>query len=942
MSRLRDTTDPRTRFDYHDRVVRSFFGSELLDPPFLDGKDRDITAAFLSSNSDHFRLDEVELTRGRSLRGKAAGSIRFDQCRAGIPVYGANLVVAIRDRDRRVISAVNRLEYDLPDALTARDVRFDANGATRAIRTAFAPLYRNVKMTGQPELFVYRHRKVPNQPLAKAPPGRDDTMALGRGRIDHTYLVWRVKVNTRDPGGHWEVLVDAVSGGLVRVRDRRRYNSVPAKVFQPDPIRSSQDPNLSWDTSQERLNAELFSVHLKNLRSPPAGGDFELKGKWVEIAERESPETPSPVEPTQFVYDSKDTRFFNVMAYYYLDRLITSLNGLGIGAINDLTATPVQVDPQAEYSHFVDDDPPYIALGALAPPDATDPAVVIHEYGHLIHESILELAELSNYEEGFCDFLAACWLDRVNAHQFQREIVFPWAENATDAPDTKRRVDLPETFEQPAFDGYDYYLQGSVFATALWDFYINIGGDSERAEVRERAADDAIATYLEMLVLVQGDIEDGNAPLIPNGLVYAMIEADKAQNNGLYQKVIWDSFRRRKLFDEFTVLGDVDVWIHDNPNDTGDHAGPTKYWTSQDIWTRQLSPQIDPDPNQGHQTPIIGDPNYLYVRVHNRGLQPAPANSLTVEAFHCLPGTGMLWPDDFISMGALGIDEAIPAGGSARVGPFNWVPVGENHQCLFAIVDGDKDISVVRDVGEPVSHRGVVRFDNNVGQRNVSPQFSVAGGSILSTFSMRGGRRASMNGFRIDSRALPDDARISLRVPRRLTRTVGIRKNLRPVSETSRHSVLSLTGGTEGTLAGFRLAARDCARITVKIDLPESVSLGHGYSLDFFHEQDGRSAGGMTFVVEAVGKNDDFFFGNRRSKELHTAWCSSSRSMSPRNTVPFSSVREALARGYKPCRRCAARLEEARRQALAPATKRPTRPPAPHPVIKDRPRPVDV
>lgn len=81
-------------------------------------------------------------------------------------------------------------------------------------------------------------------------------------------------------------------------------------------------------------------------------------------------------------------------------------------------------------------------------------------------------------------------------------------------------------------------------------------------------------------------------------------------------------------------------------------------------------------------------PNYLYVRVHNRGTAEAQADRFTVETRRCDPGTGMTWPDHFKVISKEMINVPIPPGGSVRVGPFPWTPTIPDHECLIAVVDG--------------------------------------------------------------------------------------------------------------------------------------------------------------------------------------------------------------------------------------------------------------
>ncbi|MFF3942741.1 M28 family metallopeptidase [Streptomyces phaeofaciens] len=165
----------------------------------------------------------------------------------------------------------------------------------------------------------------------------------------------------------------------------------------------------------------------------------------------------------------------------------------------------------------------------------------------------------------------------------------------------------------------------------------------------------------------------------------------------------------------------VDLYIRDHPTDTGSQPNGVPQGTSPDIWVRNDDISAGDDPELGHQAPVNGVPNYLYVRVHNRGTAALAANRAHVRTYRCDPGTGMIWPTHFQPLGTLVIDEAIPAGGSVRFGPFVWTPQIVDHECLLAIVSAPVDHSVADVYPGELTHRLLVRFDNNVGQRNVAP-----------------------------------------------------------------------------------------------------------------------------------------------------------------------------------------------------------------------------
>jgi len=697
-------------------------------------------------------------------------------------------------------------------------------------------------------------------------------------------------------------------------KDRRRYASRKGFIFCPDPIRSSQNSNLSWNSSESTLNNEQFEKDIENLDAP-VNGKYKLDGAWVKVRDKEAPNFAPPETTGDFKYHAKDREFLCVMAYYYLDRLISDLRGFNVTSFNGAVTGPIQVDAQGcdgdDQSWFTTDinGDPYIAHGEGGVPDASDPGVIVHEYGHAVHSFLASNQTYAN-EHIFCDFLATAWVDRYNEKQFAREEVFPWDNNPHNQWSTWRRVNLTERFDDVGYSGYPDTKKGAIGATALWDLFLNIGGNSPYPDVRRWAADEAIRTYMNMLVTVANNTSTEN-------LINGLITADEARTGGLYKKVIWDAFRRRGLWNEFTPTGNVDLYVRDSDTDIGEHASPQIHWTSPDIWVRNSPPPSDPNdpndpnygenPDDGHQSPINNAPNYLYVRVRSRGSQQSPANAFTLEAFHCNPATAMLWPDHFQSMGTLPITSAIPAnGGSVRIGPFIWTPQIVDHECLLVVVKGANDQTIADTVKAKgsVDHWKLVRFDNNVGQRNVKPAPSTPGGKTRTSFLIRGTTHPSTNTLLLDTSTLPPDTKISVRVARTITDQAAGLSGFILREQNSRWSTLSLAGGAVGTIDEFSLAIYEEKSVTLDIDFSYQAEHLKRYPIVAGQVQDGVLAGQLTIEITAVKESEDYVYGNARSREMHTLNCVYRKKMKPYNQVPFETIKDGLARGYNGCAFC--------------------------------------
>lgn len=519
MPRLKPSIDTGTRYDDKTGAVRSYFNPEAVEAP--DGSNLSnaaISDEFLASNADLFNLDGIDLNLVEEKEGSSQTTCKYVQYHNNIPVYGAYINVTLRKTDSQVMSSVNKIDYDIPEDYGEAMVRISSEDALEYMHEKYDLLCHGITHS-EPVLFIY-----------------------------HQYLVWRIEMDTYDPKGYWELLINAVEPGFVEVFDRRRYyTSRPAKIFWPDPVTSSRNPALHWGSSESVLDNELVEATLENLNDP-TGSTCYLSGKWVRIAELEDPSLALPATETHFNYTSKDWKLLSVMAYYYIDRLVEWLRSLEIPAFNDGMTGPIDVDAQAldkaDNSHFVApvSGSVYIGFGEGDTPDASDPGVIVHEFGHAMHYFLLgPLISPASCEEGFNDFLSCVFRDRFNVHRFDRANPFPWDNNSTINWDSTRRCDVEFRFDDPSYDNYGFYKKGTVYAAALWDIYLEIGGKSENADDRLKAAGEITGTCLDTLIAV-GDT--GPVMDLANGL----ISSDNSRTGGQYEKVIREAFRKRGLW----------------------------------------------------------------------------------------------------------------------------------------------------------------------------------------------------------------------------------------------------------------------------------------------------------------------------------------------------------------------------------------------------------
>jgi zinc metalloprotease ZmpB len=546
MARLKPTQDNRTTYDKKNGAVRSFFGTDLVEYPnagvaaFSAKATSEKASDFLAANKDLFKLQNITVMAADRREGSATESLRYRQEHDGIPVYGAEFVVGM-EKGGKVSSAVNGLDYDIPAELTRDRVRLTATEAAAEVSKQLGRTARTV-LTAPGKLYVYRNQPAPRVVTPKPELAERATITgMGTGQLGQVYLAWLVPTDTRQPLGNWDVFVDALTGAIVAVRDRRHYAAVKAMVFRPDPISTSKNASLSSATPESILNPLRVEVALENL-DPPVGDTFRLDGKWAASRELETPVVAPPTTTTHFKYGAKDRRFLSVMAYYWVDRVVTYLRGFGIPTYNHaVELTRINLDAQgldlADQSHFTTDahGHPYLAFGEGGVPDASDAHVVIHEYGHALHFYLGTSQNEEGNEEGYGDFLAGSWLDRVNVGQFQRESVFPWDNNASPADhySKERFFNTPRKFSDADYDALDIHVKGSVLAATLWDLFLSLGGGEDAADAVNRL-------YVEMLLSTAANARVSD-------LAKGLVTADQALNGGTNKAKIKAAFGGRGL-----------------------------------------------------------------------------------------------------------------------------------------------------------------------------------------------------------------------------------------------------------------------------------------------------------------------------------------------------------------------------------------------------------
>jgi bacillolysin len=181
--------------------------------------------------------DELAL-RSAATDGYGVTHLRYDQRYQGLPVFGRQLLLHIRDGE--VLAANGRFASDI-GVTTSPHV--STTGA-EWVASGAIPVRGERRLVGDPELLIHVDG------------------------VDRARLAWKVSVASAEPFGLWRVFVDAVSGDVIRAYDdvHRARNRIthtnnndpdcnssvaPACVLPGPQVRGENDPPVGDAVVQE-------------------------------------------------------------------------------------------------------------------------------------------------------------------------------------------------------------------------------------------------------------------------------------------------------------------------------------------------------------------------------------------------------------------------------------------------------------------------------------------------------------------------------------------------------------------------------------------------------------------------------------------------------------------------------------------------------------------
>ncbi len=394
------------------------------------------------------RAPAAQLDRIAAQSSHGVRFYRYRQEVGGLPVLGSEVVVTDGRGSR-------------PDLLADGSHRLGARRAAR-VRSAAARRTAVARVGGG---------TVRSASLAVLPSG------------ERAVTVWRVVVGDL-PNAVWEVLVDARSGVVVRVRSLLRdafVSTGSANLFDPNPI--VMKGGSAGLPSSGDADSAAFTYSAKTLRrlddAPP---NTCLKGQWVDA--RNGAAQVCAAGHNFNAITRSNASFEALMAYFHLDRTQAYIESLGFTNANNRQLL-VHANGTTDDNSFYDPDTKEMTLGTGGIDDGEDADVIVHEYGHSIQDNQVPGFGASPDSlamgEGFGDYLAAAMSNHFTAGAGTDTCLAEWDTYGFSPPSDfpcLRRVDWNRSAGQTSPDCPDLtdeHCRGEVWSAALWTIRGAIG-----------------------------------------------------------------------------------------------------------------------------------------------------------------------------------------------------------------------------------------------------------------------------------------------------------------------------------------------------------------------------------------------------------------------------------------------------------------------------------
>ncbi len=266
-------------------------------------------------------------------------------------------------------------------------------------------------------------------------------------------LVYKLQAQTQDLPYHFEYLIDAEDGKIVKKQSLIERINGNGNVYQTNPLHGSP------------INRTIHRLRDINPR--------KLDGDNIIVYNYEADEASS--ETGTFVYDTTNTHFDEVMVYYHSDEFESWLinKGMETNRVNKVIATVHYYTgyaftyPISRAMYFQDDE-----VGLRNP--THEAAVITHEYMHIVSEtynSLTQNGEANAMDEAYSDYFAMAYINQFVSSSIIGEYIdepggYIYSRNLIN----NHTMSEYNTIDLEPNGVTEEHDRSVIFSGALWDF----------------------------------------------------------------------------------------------------------------------------------------------------------------------------------------------------------------------------------------------------------------------------------------------------------------------------------------------------------------------------------------------------------------------------------------------------------------------------------------
>jgi len=251
-------------------------------------------------------------------------------------------------------------------------------------------------------------------------------------------------------------------------------------VFSINPVQSTGNQDL---VDNKDADSAAFAPAYELVGLTDLAGTGYLEGRWANVRNTTGDQAYSATG--SYHYNRSDDRFEQVMAYYWVTEAQKYIQRLGFGtgelpAVNK-ESQDVRINQWGQDNSYSWDKHDVIRLGKGGVDDGEDGEVIVHEYGHAVHDSQVPgygtSLDAGAIGEAFGDYLAVTVGLEVAgppAPGINRACVADWDSVSYDATDPTclRQIDLDIKLENRR---NQVHYDGQIWSRALWDIRNGLG-----------------------------------------------------------------------------------------------------------------------------------------------------------------------------------------------------------------------------------------------------------------------------------------------------------------------------------------------------------------------------------------------------------------------------------------------------------------------------------